>query len=85
MLLLGVGVDYGIFMQEEPARGDAAGLAVSLSAASTLLSFGLLALSATPALRSFGLTMLIGTTLDWLGAPCLAVTRREAYATPVHT
>jgi predicted exporter len=83
MLLLGVGVDYGIFMQEDPQRGDdAPWLAVGLSAASTLLSFGLLALSGTPALRAFGLTMLLGTALVWLLAPCFTVTRKEHHATP---
>jgi predicted exporter len=85
MLLLGVGVDYGIFMQEDRERGDdAPWLAVGLSAASTLLSFGLLALSGTPALRAFGLTMLLGTALVWLAAPCFTVTRKERHATPVY-
>jgi predicted exporter len=80
MLLLGVGVDYGIFMQEDRARGDdAPWLAVGLSAASTLLSFGLLALSGTPALRAFGLTMLLGTALVWLAAPCFTVTAKERH------
>jgi predicted exporter len=84
MLLLGVGVDYGIFMQEESERGiDAPWLAVGLSAASTILSFGLLGLSGTPALQAFGLTMLAGTALVWLGAPCFTVTKEEPHASPV--
>ncbi|QGZ42995.1 MMPL family transporter [Pseudoduganella flava] len=71
MLLLGIGVDYGIFMQESPDRRDAtAWLAVGLSAANTILGFGLLALSNTPALHSFGLTMLLGTLIVWLAVPC---------------
>ncbi len=71
MLLLGVGVDYGIFLQEHPNRRDPiAWLAVGLSALSTLLSFGLLSLSKTPALQAFGLTMLIGTMTVWLIVPC---------------
>ena len=71
MLLLGVGVDYGIFMQEHPEqRNHTPWLAVGLSAANTLLSFGLLALSHTAALQAFGLTMLIGTALVWLLSPC---------------
>jgi predicted exporter len=61
MLLLGIGVDYGIFFQEQSGAEDrAAWLAVGLSALSTLLSFGLLALSKTPALQAFGLTMALG-------------------------
>jgi predicted exporter len=71
MLLLGVGVDYGIFLHEHLSRRDpVAWLAVGLSALSTLLSFGLLSLSKTPALQAFGLTMLIGTVAVWLIVPC---------------
>ena len=68
LLLLGMGIDYGIFLLEH--RGDAsAWLAVSVGAASTWLSFGLLGLSATPALRAFGLTLLLGIGLVWLLTP----------------
>ncbi len=70
LLILGMGVDYGIFLLEQPDR-DAVRpfLSVTLAAASTLLAFGLLALSATPALRAFGLTMLFGISLSWLLTP----------------
>ena len=44
-------------------------MAIGLSAASTLLSFGLLGLSSTPALRAFGVTMLVGTALVWIIVP----------------
>lgn len=73
LLVLGLGVDYGIFLLE-PARHARryAWLTVCLSAASALLSFGLLALSASPPLHAFGLTMAIGMLLVWLLAPCLA-------------
>lgn len=68
VLLLGIGVDYGIFLLEHD--GDpSAWLAVALGAASTWLSFGLLGLSATPALRAFGLTLLFGVLLVWMLAP----------------
>ena len=68
MLLLGMGIDYGIFLVEH--RGDpSAWLAVCVGAASTWLSFGLLGLSATPALRAFGLTLLFGIGLVWLLSP----------------
>jgi len=60
MLLLGIGVDYGIFFQEQGPDDGATWLSVALSALSTLLSFGLLALSKTPALQAFGLTMALG-------------------------
>ena len=68
MLLLGMGIDYGIFLVEH--QGDpSAWLAVCVGAASTWLSFGLLGLSATPALRAFGLTLLFGIALVWLISP----------------
>lgn len=70
VLLLGIGVDYGIFLLEH--RGDgAAWLAVVLGAGSTWLAFGLLGLSSTPALRAFGLTLLLGIALVWALSPCL--------------
>ncbi|GAB2496991.1 membrane protein [Pseudoxanthomonas sangjuensis] len=68
LLLLGMGIDYGIFLLEH--RGDAgAWMAVCVGAASTWLSFGLLGLSATPALRAFGLTLLFGIGAVWLLSP----------------
>ncbi len=70
LLLLGLGVDYGIFLLEHEDDG-ASWLAVCLGAASTLLAFGLLSLSATPALHGFGLTLLFGIGLVWLLSPCL--------------
>jgi predicted exporter len=70
LILLGLGVDYGIFLLEQPGRADVRPfLSVTLAAASTLLSFGLLALSGTPALHAFGLTLLIGVFLAWLLTP----------------
>lgn len=78
MLLLGVGVDYGIFMQEHPDRRDhTPWLAVGMSAANTILSFGLLGLSSTQALQAFGLTMLLGTALVWLIVPCFGSTKES--------
>jgi predicted exporter len=67
-LLLGVGVDYGIFLLEHPGDG-VSWSAIVLGAASTLLAFGLLALSSTPALHAFGLTMLAGVGAVWVLSP----------------
>jgi predicted exporter len=69
MLILGLGVDYGIFLQEQSDKYYP-WLTVGLSAISALLAFGLLALSNTPPLHAFGLTMLIGMILTWMIAPC---------------
>ncbi|UXY16001.1 MMPL family transporter [Chitiniphilus purpureus] len=68
LLVLGVGVDYGIFHAEHPEDGRMQ-IATTLSAASTMLSFGLLAFSHTPALAAFGLATLLGVALAWLIAP----------------
>ena len=68
MLLLGVGVDYGIFLLEHE-NDPHAWLAVVIGAGSTWLSFGLLGLSATPALKAFGLTLMLGLPLVLVLAP----------------
>ena len=81
VLVLGMGVDYGIFMNEPRGAGfGVAFLSVSLGAASTLLSFGLLACSGTPALSNFGLTLLIGIGISWFLTPCFAKYSREPEA-----
>jgi predicted exporter len=77
ILLLGMGIDYGIFMLEHPGERSV-WLAVAIAGISTLLAFGLLALSTTPALRAFGLAMLIGETTIWLLTP---VFREESFHT----
>jgi predicted exporter len=74
MLVLGVGVNYAIFLREGELRADGdprmAAIAVAgtlMSAATTLLSFGLLAFSAMPSLHAFGLTLTIGIAFAlWL-------------------
>jgi len=73
MLVLGVGVNYAIFLIEGRGREGSAFVAVLLSAATTVLSFGLLAFSGTPALAQFGRTLVIGIGVAVLLAP-LALT-----------
>jgi predicted exporter len=71
VLVLGMGIDYGIFLQDRRGGDHRVGLlSASLAAGTALLSFGLLALSRTPALRTFGLSMLLGIGCSWLLAPC---------------
>jgi predicted exporter len=84
MLLLGIGVDYSIFVEGTAKDDGGPWLAVSISAISTLLSFGLLSLSATPALHAFGLVMLIGTTIVWLSVPLFVSPGGRQY-NPVET
>jgi len=74
LMVLGVGVDYAIFVEEgQHHHHTAALLAILLSAIATLLSFGLLALSNTPAVSSFGLTQLIGVGFSVLLAPMVGL------------
>ncbi|WP_432722087.1 MMPL family transporter [Jeongeupia wiesaeckerbachi] len=79
LLLLGMGIDYGIFVNEHPGEVRIV-LAISLAACCTLLSFGLLAFSHTPALATFGTATLSGVGLAWLIAPLL---RRPAPLQPL--
>lgn len=64
LLVLGIGLDAGIFGAEAEGRA-ATWLAISLSTLTSLLAFGLLAFSATPALHYLGLSCLIGLALVW--------------------
>jgi predicted exporter len=67
-LVLGLGIDYGIFLRHGQDHRVTAILSVTLSACTTLIAFGLLALSATPFIRSIGMTLLFAITLSWLFA-----------------
>ncbi|MDI6002871.1 MMPL family transporter [Cobetia marina] len=83
LLVLGIGLDAGIFCAEHPARSaekdrsedtasrasQASLLAISLSCASSLLAFGLLSFSQTPALAALGLACLVGLTATWCLVP----------------
>lgn len=69
LLILGMGVDFTIFIGESSPDADPTTLlALTLSALSTLLSFGLLSLSDQAVLQALGLTVVIGIT----AALCLA-------------
>ena len=79
MLVLGVGVNYAIFLREGRMRDGVTFTAVLVSAATTVLSFGLLALSSTPALSQFGATLLVG-----IGASVLLAPMTLSFARPGH-
>lgn len=69
LLVLSLGIDYGIFLVEaraDVAEEDATLLSVTLDCASTIASFGLLAASSFPALRALGIATGIGITLSLL-------------------
>ena len=71
LLVLGIGIDYTLFFaeQKENESSENTLLAITLSAITTVLSFGLLALSETQAIHGFGVTVLTGIVCAWLLAP----------------
>lgn len=71
-LVIGIGVDYGIFMALQGGRDGTAMRAVVVAGLSTIVGFGALALARHPALHSIGLTVLIGISGSVL-ASCLFV------------
>jgi predicted exporter len=83
LLILGVGINYAIFLFEgtrgEANREAAALVGVVLSAATTLLSFGLLSLSSMPALSGFGLTLAMGIAIAVCLAPAVLVLAGQAH------
>lgn len=76
ILIIGIGIDYTLFFAEK-ARSQSTLLAITLSALTTLLSFGLLALSETHAIHSFGITVLSGIFVAWLLSPLAIQPCRE--------
>ncbi|CAH0533977.1 hypothetical protein VST7929_01859 [Vibrio stylophorae] len=73
ILVLGIGIDYTLFFAEQERQKHqlphATLLAVTLSALTTILSFGLLSLSQTHAIHSFGITVFTGIATAWLLSP----------------
>ena len=70
IMVIGLSVDYGIFVVCSKRRGDGstALTAVSICAASSLIGFGVLAFASHPALHSLGMTVLIGIGASWPAA-----------------
>jgi len=68
-LILGLGMDYGIFSYTQGTKDRVTQRAIWLSAVSSSLSFGLLALSSTPMVGAFGITLFLGCCFNLLYAP----------------
>jgi predicted exporter len=72
LLVLSMGVDYGVFMVESERHEEGpipTVVSLLIACASTVLSFGALAFSEQPALRAMGMTTAIGVLLSLLFAP----------------
>jgi len=70
ILLLGAGIDFGIYTQAGGRRALPNFVAVNLAAVTNIAAVGVLAWSHTEALRAFGLVMAMGSLAAWLLAPC---------------
>lgn len=72
LLVLSIGVDYGVFMVEHRSHADvraATLLSIVVACSTTMLSFGTLAMSSNPALRALGVAVGVGVMLALLLAP----------------
>jgi len=72
LIVMGMGVDYGIFVVDSSAKDEDLGatlVSCLLCCLTTILGFGTLALSSHPALRAIGLTTGVGIVLSLVLAP----------------
>jgi len=72
LMVLGMGVDYGIFCVDSAGRREGLGATLTsllLSCLTTALVFGTLSLSAQPPLRAIGVTTGLGILLSYVLAP----------------
>ena len=72
LLVTAISVDYAILMRERIGGEAVSLLGTLLAAATTWLSFGLLAISSTPAVSNFGLSVSLGLVFSFLLAPWAA-------------
>lgn len=89
IMVMGMGVDYGIFMVDSVGSATDIGatmLSLLVSCLTTVFVFGTLALSAHPALRAIGITSGLGILLSFLYAPVALVvtgtTREQPSGSP---
>ncbi|WP_085654405.1 MULTISPECIES: MMPL family transporter [unclassified Pseudomonas] len=69
LLVAAISVDYAILMREQVGGAAVSLLGTLLAAATTWLSFGLLAVSSTPAVSNFGLSVSLGLAFSFMLAP----------------
>jgi predicted exporter len=77
LLLLGLGADYGIFLNLADRNSAPTMTAVAASMATTVASFGLLGASRTPPLHQFGVTLGLGIVLTFILASTTAAIGRS--------
>jgi predicted exporter len=76
ILVLALGIDYSVFLAESIENPSVTCISIVLASATTIFSFGMLALSMIPALKSIGLTVIIGISITMLLSPIAADRKR---------
>ena len=71
LLVLGIGIDDAVFFFMAEDKRASTSLAVTLSALTTLLAFGLLAVSSTEIVHAFGFTVAVGILTALMCAPLI--------------
>ncbi len=71
LLVLGIGIDDAVFFFLAEDKRACTSLAVTLSALTTLLAFGLLAVSSTQIVHAFGFTVATGIFTALMCAPLI--------------
>lgn len=77
VLVLGMGIDYSIFLENPEGERNISFFAVLLCMLTTVLSFGTLSLSSFAPVRTFGITLLAGILLSFLIAPLSTLTTQK--------
>ncbi len=77
-LVLGLGMDYSIFIRESTREESSSYVAILLSAATSCLSFGLLSISSTPMVSHFGFVVLLGCLFNFVLAPLVSQTLNKS-------
>lgn len=80
LLVSSMGVDYGVFVVESEDHAEGIGptvVSLLVACASTVLSFGVLAMSDNAALRALGLTVAVGVLMSLLLAPAAVLLLRR--------
>ncbi|NOY72117.1 MAG: MMPL family transporter [Gammaproteobacteria bacterium] len=77
-LVLGLGMDYSIFIRESTREESSSYVAILLSAGTSCLSFGLLSISSTPMVSHFGFVVLLGCLFNFVLAPLVSQTLNKS-------
>ena len=80
LLILGMGLDYVIFLQESDHPQQLM-LALIMSSLTTILAFGLLAFSQVAVLQSFGFMVGTGIAVVLLTAPAVSANHNKSFTT----